>query len=216
MDPQAYNKTAAIIKQLPTDIHGLRYLPTLEPFYGDDTDMPYCGWPGVPEVSDCNLLVLEECIRDLGSDLRACMEIGVNRNGERSFTQLMLKNRPQGSFYLGIDLDDKSELNDAAANTWTLQCNSHEQARVRAFLAEHGIVQLDLLFIDGWHSVNTTINDWLYADLLSPHGVVVVHDTNYHPGDIALVEAVDRNCYDVQRLCLDLHDSGIAVFRKKS
>ena len=210
----AYEITKNLIKKLPTDVWGLKFFPSLEPECSNDQDVPYTEWPGCPEVSDCNLEVTRDAVRKLGDKLKACMDIGVDRNGERSMSRVLLNDRPAGSLYLGIDLDDRKYLENPDTNTWTLQCNSHDQETIRSFLASKGIEKLDLLFIDGWHSVNTTINDWLYTDMLSEHGMVLVHDTNFHPGDIALVEAVDENLFDIHRLCVG-RDSGLTVFERK-
>lgn len=210
----AYEITKSLIKKVPTDIWGLSYFPSLEPECSNDQDMPYSGWPGCPEISECNLSIVQQVVNTLGGNLRACMEIGIDRNGGASMNRVVIDSKPQGCFWLGVDIDDKSYLDDPDKNVWTLRANSHEQEKIRSFLAEKGIEKLDLLTIDGWHSVNTTINDWRYADLLSEHGIVLVHDTNFHPGDIALVEAVDRELFDVQRLCIG-HDSGITAFVRK-
>lgn len=212
MDP--YDITKNLIKKEPTDIWGLSFFPSLEPECPNDQDMPYSGWPDCPEISDCNLVTVGEAVALLGDKLKAAMEIGIDRNDVRSMNRIVLQYRPKGSFWLGVDIDDKSHLDNPEENVWTLRCNSHDQETVREFLRSKGIEKLDLLTIDGWHSVNTTINDWRYADLLSEHGIVLVHDTNFHPGDIALVEAVDRNLFEVHRCCVG-HDSGITVFIRK-
>ena len=209
-----YAGTKAFIKPQPTDIWGLRFFPSLEPECNNDQDMPIFGWPGCVEVSQCNIDVVSYVVSHLGNNLQACMDIGVDRNGERSMSRILLNERPAGAFYLGVDIDDRKYLDNPDTNTWTLQCNSHDQDTIRSFLASKGIAKLDLLFIDGWHSVNTTINDWRYADMLSEHGVVLVHDTNFHPGDIALCEAVDPELFEIHRQCIG-HDSGITVFKRK-
>lgn len=219
MSNELYNRTVAVIKKLPTDIFGLKFLPTIAPEHDDDRDIPL--WDGgvtpiAREFSDCNMQTIDKVVAELGDKLKAVMEIGVDRVSQNdSISKHVFNNRPLGSFYLGIDIEDKSYLNNEATNTWTLQCNSHEQDKIREFLKSKNIQELDLLVIDGWHSVNTTINDWKYADLLSPHGIVVVHDTNYHPGDIALLEAVDESLFDIDRACIDPSDSGLTVLRRK-
>ena len=112
-------------------------------------------------------------------------------------------------------MEDKKYVDKHESNIWTLQCNSHDQDTIRDFLASKGISQLDILFIDGWHSVNTAVNDWRYADLLSPHGIVIMHDTNHHPGPVALCEAIDPKLFEVTKHCLDT-DYGIAVIRRRA
>lgn len=208
---EIYEKTRFLIKPLPTEIPGLKFFPSMEPEVSNDQDGPAFGWITNVEVSDCNLEVVRRVVSGLGNNLTAVMEIGVNRNGERSMSRVLMDERPQGSFYLGIDIDDKSYLDNPAENTWTLRTNSHDQEKVRSFIASKGVKKLDLLFIDGWHSVNTCVNDWRYTDLLSPNGVVILHDTNSHPGCVALFEAVSDLQYKKVRYCTE-NDFGIAVF----
>jgi hypothetical protein len=210
---ERYKITADLISKSPTDIWGLKFLPSLEPHCDNDQDMPYSGWTGYPEITDCNLEACRSVMQELGDSCSAIMEIGVNRNGESSMSQVFMNMKPDDCVYVGVDINDKSDLNDASKNIYTLQCNSHEQDTVRAFLAGKGVTKLDLLMIDGWHSINSTINDWLYADLLSDHGIVLVHDINTHPGDIALCEAVDELVFEKHLLCPG-HDYGIAVFKR--
>lgn len=210
-----YRITADLISKQATDIWGLKFFPSLEPHYSNEVDMPYSGWPGCEEISVCNLAICHAVMKYLGNDLKACLEIGVNRNGLKSMSHIFINDRPPGSFYLGVDINDKSQLDDHVANTWTLRCNSHNQNTIRGFLKDNNIKYLDLISIDGWHSVNTTVNDWRYADMLSPHGVVLIHDTNFHPGDIAICEAVDTKLFDVFRMCIG-YDSGIAAMVRKT
>ncbi len=212
----AYSKIIELIKQRPTAIQGLKYFPDLEPEVDNDQDGPPFGWTAIQEISDCNRASVREVVEHLGESLRAAMEIGVDRSNVRSMSRIIMEGRPKGSFYLGIDLDDKSYLNDPDNNTWTLQCNSHDQNRVREFLKSKGIEQLDLLFIDGWHSVNTCVNDWRYTDMLRVGGMVLLHDSNGHPGCAALFDAVDENLYEKIRCCTDPSDFGIAAFKRKA
>lgn len=212
----AYTKIVELIKPRPTAIQGLKYFPDLEPQVNNDQDAPPFGWTGQQEISDCNRESVRQVMLYFGESLRAAMEIGVDRSNERSMSRIIMEGRPKGSFYLGVDLDDKSYLNDPDNNTWTLQCNSHDQTRIRNFLSDKGITQLDLLFIDGWHSVNTCVNDWRYTDMLRPGGMVLLHDSNSHPGCAALFEAVDENLYEKIRCCTDSTDFGIAAFRRKA
>lgn len=211
---EIYEKTRFLIKPKPTNIPGLKFFPDMEPEVSNDQDGPAFGWITSIEVSDCNLEVVRRVVNGLGNDLRAVMEIGVNRNGERSMSRVLMDERPKGSFYLGIDIEDKSYLDNPAENTWTLKVNSHDQETIRSFIASKGVKNIDLLFIDGWHSVNTCVNDWRYTDLLSPNGVVILHDTNSHPGCVGLFEAVSDLQYKKVRYCTE-NDFGIAVFEAR-
>ena len=209
-----FELTKAFIKPQPTDIWGLKFFPNLEPDLENDRDMPYPDWLGCEEVTECNLETMRMLMVELGNSCQAILEIGVNRNDDRSMSQILMNEKPSTCIYIGVDLNDKSYLNNSDMNIHTIQANSHEQENIRSFMVKNNVSKLDLIFIDGWHSVNTTVNDWKYADLLSDYGIVAIHDSNTHPGDIALYEAVDEELFDKQRYCLG-YDSGIAVFRRK-
>jgi len=212
-----YQDVVAMITQQPTDIAGLKYFPDLQPHVSNDRDHPVdVNWWELPrlEVSDCNLAIVQQVMSELGPNLAAALEIGVNRNGDRSMSRIIMDQRPVGSFYLGVDIEDKSYLDDASANTWTIRCSSSERERVTDKMRSNGVGLLDLIFIDGWHSVNQCVNDWQFTERLTDHGTVVLHDTNYHPGCIALFEAVDETLWIKQRYCTE-NDFGIATFKKR-
>lgn len=213
--PSFFEQTVANITSRPTMVYGLRFFPNLEPIVDNNQDSPAFGWPSGPEVSDCNLSVVSNVIKDLGDRCRVIMEIGVHRNDGRSMTNVLMDERPVGSVYVGIDLDDKGYLDDVSRGIYTLKANSHDQQRIRTRLLEIGVDKIDVLMIDGWHSVNTCVNDWCYTDLLSDHGVVILHDTNAHPGCVALFHAVDESLFRKERFCTDDADMGIATFWKK-
>lgn len=211
-----YERTRSCIKPGYTDIIGLKYYPDMEPDIWNHRDLPRWGFVGYDEVSDGNIdIVRSILVNVLGQNCKSIMEIGVNRNGERSISRVFIDERPELCFYLGVDIEDKSYLDDHKARTHTICCSSEEQVLVRTYLRSHGINSLDLLMIDGWHSVDTTVNDWRYSDLISPHGWVILHDTNAHPGSIALFEAVDEKLWIKQRWCLD-NDHGIATFKRRA
>lgn len=213
--PTPFDRTVSNIIQLPTVVYGLKFFPSLEPKISNDKDDPAYGWHHGPEVSDCNLLTVAEVVKKLGNSCSCIVEIGVHRNESRSMTNILMDNRPIGSTYLGIDLDDKGYLNNYDKKVYTVKCNSHDQKTIRNKLRSIGIDKIDLLMIDGWHSVNTCVNDWSYTDLLSDHGVVILHDTNAHPGSVALYHAVDEQLFEKHRLCTSTDDMGISVFWHK-
>jgi hypothetical protein len=210
-----YDNIVALIKPRDTVIAGLKYFPDLEPEVSNDRDGPLdLDWLH-QEVSDCNLAVVRQAVGTLGKGLTAAMEIGVNRNGERSMSRVIMDQRPEGSFYLGIDIEDKSYLDDADNNTWTIRCSSDNRSAVLGKLQERGVEKLDLIMIDGWHSVNMCVNDWHYTELLSDHGMVILHDTNKHPGCVALFDAVDEDLWIKERFCTN-NDYGIATFKRRA
>ena len=212
-----HSQVVAMITQQPTQVPGLKYFPDLQPWVSNDQDHPVdVNWWELPrlEVSDCNLAVVQQAVAELGLNLAAALEIGVNRNGERSMSRIIMDQRPPGSFYLGVDIEDKSYLDDETANTWTIQCSSAERERVTDKMRSNGVGVLDLIMIDGWHSVNQCVNDWQFTERLTDHGIVMLHDTNWHPGCIALWDAIDENAWIKQRYCTE-NDFGIATFKKR-
>jgi len=212
-----FDITTAHIIQQPTVLYGLKYFPSLEPHCSNDQDAPNWGWPdGDVEISDCNLAVVADVLKKLGTSCDNIMEIGVHRNEDRSITKILMDNKPVGCKYLGVDIDDKSHLDNAALNIATIKANSHNKVAVRQKLRQLRMDKIDLLMIDGWHSVHTCVNDWGYVDLLSAHSAVILHDTNAHPGCIALYNAVDETLFDKFRYCIESSDMGISVFWHKN
>jgi len=207
------------VNKQPTDIWGLKYFPDISKIYDNDNENPIIDTEGqfFPEISDCNREVVRNVVRSFNGNIKSIMEIGVHRNdtnGEHTFTSIFLEEKPQECTYIGVDLGSKSFLDNNDNNIHTLQCNSLEQDTVRNFLREKNVDKLDILSIDGCHSVNMTINDWKYADLLSDNGVVIIHDTNYHPGDVVMPYAVDENLFEITKHCLG-YDCGITTFKKR-
>ena len=215
MIDKAYDELVGLIQQRPISIAGLKYFPDLEPTVSNDRDAPLHDiWMSPLEVTDGNLEVMKQVVAGLGDQLFAALEIGVNRNGDRSMSRIIMDQRPKGSFYFGVNIDDKSYLDDESANTYTIRTSSAERELILDRMRQVGVGLLDLIMIDGWHSVNMCVNDWQFTERLSDHGVVVLHDTNSHPGCVALFEAVDEQLWIKERFCLE-DDYGIATFRKR-
>jgi hypothetical protein len=138
-----------------------------------------------------------------------------------------MENKPDEAVYLGVDLIDKEYLDLPEKNVYTMVCDSFKRDRVRNRLNELGVKKVDLLMIDGWHSVNAVVNDWQYSELLSDNGVILMHDTNCHTGPVAVVDAIDRKLWKVKKYCLEkkqhrkkkvglvFADWGIAVVKRK-
>jgi hypothetical protein len=195
-----------------TDIYGLKFKPQLEDKYDNDADIAYFHMGGFVEVSDQNFQLMDSLAKKYST--YGIMEIGVSRNGDRSFTRALLNNKPDNVPYLGVDLDDKTYLNNVDKNIFTIKENSFNQESVRKYIKEIGMEKISILFIDGWHSVNAVINDWLYSDMLSENGIVVFHDTNYHPGPAVFLPAIDSELFRVEYCFENQADYGMAIAYK--
>lgn len=201
-------------KKLPTKIWGLKFRPTL----GENDDTRDCIiWDRFPlhEFSALNHYILLKELKKLNNNCKCIVEIGVHRNEDLSSTCTLMDNKPNDCIYLGIDINDKSYLNDSYKNIHTIQTDSKNYEEVLKKLEELGASQIDLLFIDGWHSIEYVCDyDWRYAELLSPHGVVLAHDVSMHPGPYCHFDAVDENLFQKTKYFTDVCDFGIAVYKK--
>ena len=104
---------------------------------------------------------------------------------------------------------------DAEAGVFVLKMDSANRAKVFELMDQKGLETIDLLFIDGWHSVNQCLADWRYTERLSPKGIVVMHDTNEHPGPFVVFEAIDETIFDKRKYCTEGADWGIATFIRR-
>lgn len=185
-------------------IKDIRYLD-----YRDDIDDPReIGYKYSKDIdlefSICNQTILRFIINKFKPKL--FLEIGVHRNGLNSSTSIIHEMMNDNCIYLGIDLEDKSYLNKS--NIHTLKCNSSEYNTVLSYMSKINMKEIDLLFIDGWHSINQILKDWEYTNLLSKNGIIVFHDTTAHPGPKAFIDNLDREKYIVEIHCLE--DYGIS------
>lgn len=198
---------------------GLSYLPTLDPELSDTLDsysrFSYLKFPPV-EFSQRDALILLKELKRLGKNCRTILEIGVSRFNSTSSTKVIIDNKLQKTIYLGIDILDKSSVSNPSNNVYTIKKDSKNIGTVMNYLIEKGHSTIDLLIIDGDHSVEMAINDWKYTQYLSEHGVVIIHDTSVHPGPVVLYDAIDKNQFSKQRYFLTLIDDwGISVARKR-
>lgn len=196
--------------QKPTKNYGVLFDPYMCDFNNDADGISYFTRNCTHEVSDLNLDLIDKLSKEYNNS--GIIEIGVSRNGPRSFTHTILKNKPDNIIYLGIDIDDKSYLNNNDKNIYTIQIDSFDQSIIREYIKKINLEQISLLFIDGDHSVNAVINDWKYSDLLSSNGIVVFHDTNYHPGPNIFLNCIDPKLFRIEKYFDNiLDDYGMAV-----
>ena len=199
------NGINVVLLKEPTDIHGLIFRPRFANYSDKHDWISEFTRKASEEVSDGNY----KAVADL--PIRGpIVEIGVFRNGERSFTKALLANKPDNIPYLGIDIDDKSVLDDKDRSIYTIKCDSFDQGRVRTEMWVLGIRSVWLLLIDSHHAMENVVNDWRYADCVCKGGYVVLHDTNGHP-PAAFIHAIDRNQYDVRQLFKGEDDYGLTI-----
>lgn len=193
---QKATKMYEFVKE-PTNIDGLKFFPKLTNHLNDvDYSLPG-GHEHTPDNSKLELRLVKLISKYFKNTPVNIMEIGVSRFPETSFTKVLLETKHPKSKYLGVDLDDKTSLNDDSKHIYTIKTSSEEQEIVRKKLESLNMTNLSILLIDGYHSVDIAFNDWKYTDLLVKGGYVLIHDVHWHPGPRMLVEAIDETKYDV-------------------
>jgi hypothetical protein len=165
------------------------------------------------EVTDCNRSALLERFLRVRDNCPAILEIGVAREANKDLTTtgIFLKHKRPETKYVGIDIDDKSHLNDPANNVYTIQNNSMDLETNFAKFKEFGIEEFGFIFIDGWHSINAVMIEWEYTTMLTRTGIVGFHDTTQHPGPHYFVKALKKSIWNVEEnVCPDDYGIGFA------
>jgi len=211
------------VLKMDTDIFGLKWRTTFSEDSEYDDDMDCIHLPPEEEASgvhftECNVKVLKDTY-NLCSDVKTILEIGilkpVNEN-DMSTTKVLHSLKSNDVLYLGVDKRSttmKSE--NHRMNIYCVQtCSSNKEIVLRR-MKELGSETIDVLIIDGWHSVKMTVNDWEYVNHLSPGGMVVIHDTNWHPGPITVFDAIDETMFKKKKYCKGKADWGIGVAHAK-
>lgn len=186
----------------------------------DDEDgvLPQLGlrWSGsAVEFTQANHEALQKAIGSCKVPPRTFLEIGVCRNGDQSSTHTIIKNIPEGGVYLGVDIEDKTYLNNAEKGIHTIKTSSSNYDEVVSKLKSLGVETVDFIFIDGWHSINQVLRDWEYTKILSDGGVVAFHDTTGHPGPYFFIRNLDDEKWVVfENECPNDHGLGYC-YRKQ-
>ena len=200
-------------------MHSLKYIPDL----GNDNDVDIFEKDKKkikPEYSDGNRRILVSTMKNL-KRCKIIVEIGVARKAkETSSTWALLENKPKDCWYFGIDIGVRQYVYD-----WPIADNKTilltiDSANIKSVMnhieSVSGYREIDLLHIDGWHSVNQILKDWQYALYLTLFGAVVLHDTNYHPGPVELVKAIDREKFSVRSYFKkEKNDWGLTVVKRR-
>jgi len=203
--------------------------------YRDDMDWNDGNFPEVPQrtievshpiygytitQSQCNLNNIRDQYLRVKDRCKCILEIGVDFNSirtEMTSTRIFLDNKTDETIYIGVDIEDKSYLNNDSKNIFTLKQDSSDIQTVVDFIKSKGCDDIDFIFIDGWHSINQVMREWEYTKYLSDFGIVGFHDTSIHPGPNSFLKALNREKWDViENACSDnLNDLGVGFAWKK-
>jgi len=187
-------------------------------------------------ISDDNIsavcaevLKLNSRIKDDSEGPKFILEIGVDQDSQKlgpnhnqsNFTKSLKHSKDDDVIYCGVDFLNKSHVTNFDELCFFVMVDTRDQNSLRHCLKENEFQQLrfktiDILLIDGDHSISGCLNDFLYADMLSEDGVIIIHDTNYHPGPVVLLDCINRDNFVVERLFHDQCDSGLAIVRRRT
>lgn len=165
------------------------------------------------EVSDCNRYCLLKEFLKVRDDAKSILEIGIGRNSERSFSYVLIDNKKKDTTYIGLDIEDRTFLNNKENNVHTMICDSSNYYQNIFEFRKLGVKKFDFIFIDGWHSINQVLRDWEYTNLLSTGGIVGFHDTSCHPGPYNFIRSLNKDYWEVTENCCP-DDWGIGFARK--
>jgi hypothetical protein len=166
------------------------------------------------EFTECNRNSLTDEFLKIKDKCRTIVEIGVCRNGNASSTWCFLNNKKDETIYVGIDLNDKTFLNNTEKNIHTIRGTSSNVDSNIETLRGLGVNEIDFLFIDGFHSINQVLIDWEYSQILSEFGIIGFHDTAEHPGPHLFMKALNKDKWDVQENVCP-YDHGVGFARRK-
>jgi len=208
-----------------SNIFGLQYIPKLFGSIDDDSDGGDWGAKeelGAYNGSSTHFTPCAESALLTGfkwaDKVTSILEIGVHRPthaADVSSTQILFREKPMDAIYLGVDIDDRSQLNSVKNNIVTIRCSSSDYLQVYTWMNYMNIKEFDFIFIDGWHSVNQVVTEWThYASKLSVGGVIGFHDTNYHPGPRLVYDAIDSTIFDKKKFCVSSDEFGLAFAKR--
>ena len=169
------------------------------------------------------------------------LELGVaDGNTNNSTTKILISNKRPQDVYCGIDIIQKNAWNGENVNIIHSpseyidininRLNSLYTQRVESVASigepfetvpsilpeESNVVnEIDMLVIDGWHSMEQLYKEWQYTRILSSVGVVFINSVNLYPGPYYISKSIDDTKYDIYRYLSDVKDNGICVAVRK-
>ena len=173
---------------------------------------------GDVEISICNQDIITKCAKYVKEFLpinNCTVELGVDRDRSNPNTssKILLRNLIDHNFILFVDIADRYHIVKNENQTFIQMDSGNIDAGFK-FLEEKNIKNINLLFIDTWHSVNQVLKEWAWTKILDDNGIVVFHDSNKHPGPKEVLSKLDTKKWTIKKLCTQENDNGIAVVWK--
>jgi hypothetical protein len=143
------------------------------------------------------------------------LELGVEYETSNKSTDILLKNKRVGDIYLGSDIHSKDHLNDIKKNIHTIQTNPENINLTFDKLDALTMDTLDMIVINSCNSIDSAHSAWEYTYRLAKNGIVIIHNTNAHPGPYFLLQCIDPRAYYIFKYFSDTNERGISVIIKK-
>lgn len=208
-----------LIDKLPPIYPFVLYTPSLKIATENDNDGMVSNsppWEHCPvEMSDMNLNVLSSCVQKLGTNCKFIVEIGVRRNPNvQNTTDMFLNTKTDDCIYLGIDIEDRSYIKNMKPNVHFLQTDSGDYDKIINYITTNINRPIDMLFIDGWHSINQVGKEIKLINNVSLGGFIGFHDIAFHPGPNTWMDAFNPEFFDIYK-CNEKFDYGVGILFKK-
>jgi len=143
------------------------------------------------------------------------LEIGVEYEKSNNSTDILLRNKRVGDNYLGSDMNPKHHLNNITKNIHTIQTNPENINIIFDKLDRLHVNDIDIIVINSCNSIDSAHSAWEYTYRLAKNGIVILHNTNAHPGPYFLLQCIDLRFYHILKYFSDTNERGISVIIKK-
>jgi hypothetical protein len=166
------------------------------------------------EYSNCNRSWFGFNFNDY-SQCSSVLEFGAWKDGFRSATRIILEMKSADTKYFGVSDVDIAHL-DNGNDVNAIQRNEADYGDIISLASSKGVSSFDVIIFDAEASINKMLELWTYTSLLSPGGMVVLHDVHYHSGPKTLIENLDPDKFLIEIRCVDkIMDYGIAFIKRK-
>lgn len=136
---------------------------------------------------------------------------------QKSSTNIFGMYKPESCHYIGIDItcEGKRSHEYSYSNCHFVEIDSRNIDQIYDEHISRVSNTIDILMIDGNHSIDFMVNDWKYTKFLNKNGLVLIHDTNEHPGPNLVFDAISEKCFKKKKFFVDrMDDWGLAVCRR--
>ena len=190
------------VKWKPSSLKGLKGIPDLGKWNERDfiKELPFNWHPivagGNGQFSRANGETLKNLINSK-PNASLFVEIGTAAAFAGSSTETFLKNKKDDTLFFTIDIVGRENITLGKPKSFFIVERSTNE-NVKKHIADN---KIDILFIDGDHSVKAVFEEYeFYLPYMKQDGIIILHDTNLHPGPFLFMEAINENIFRKERL----------------